>query len=317
VVVVVATLGHENDIKKTMFLYHLWKFVCRIASSLDGGLNRIQSKESEIMGVTKTGKVAAIGLLMLALGACSNMQLAGGNSSPDSTGVGGSHADNADGAHRCVAPLGTVAIEEDQGASWYSILTGQYQLGSTVPVLKMLVQSSNCFVVVDRGRALNQAMQERALGDAGELRKSNKIKKGQMVVADYTLTPSVTFTNTNAGSLSGILAMVPMVGGVAAQVAGQVNTKSASTMLTLVDNRSSVQIAAASGTARNMDIGAITSIMSTQSGGSIGGYSDTPEGKVVVAAFQDSLNNLANSVKQYKAQHVKGGLGNGGNLSVD
>ena len=269
------------------------------------------------MRITKAGKVAAIVLLMLALAACSNMQLAGGHSKPDSTGVAGAHADNADALHRCAAPLGTVAIEEDQGASWYSILSGQYQLGSTVPVLKLLVQQSNCFVVVDRGRALSQAMEERALGAAGELRKRNKIKKGQMVVADYTITPSVTFTNSNAGSLAGILGMVPMVGGVAAQVAGQVNTKSASTMLTLVDNRSSVQIAAASGSARNMDIGAVTSIMSTHSGGSIGGYSDTPEGKVVVAAFQDSLNNLANSVKQYKAQHVKGGLGNGGSLSVD
>lgn len=269
------------------------------------------------MRIKTTGKIAAIGLLALSMGACSNMQLGGGKTSPDSTGVAGVHADNADPLHRCTAPLGTIAIEEDQDASWYSILTGQYRLGSTVPVLKMLVQQSNCFVVVDRGRALNQAMEERALGAAGELRKSNKIKKGRMVVADYTLTPSVTFTNNNAGSLGGLLAMVPVVGGVAAQVAGQINTKSASTMLTLVDNRSTVQIAAASGSARNMDIGAIASVMSSHTGGSIGGYSDTPEGKVIVAAFQDSLNNLETSVKQYKAQHVKGGLGNGGNLQVD
>jgi hypothetical protein len=269
------------------------------------------------MRIMGTGKVALAGLVVLALGACSNMQLGNGNANPDSSGVAGAHADNADGVHRCKAPLGTVAIEEDQGASWYSILTGQYQLGSTVPVLKMLVQESNCFVVVDRGRGLSQAMQERALGEAGEIRKSNKIRKGQMVVADYIMTPTVTFSNSNAGSIGGLLAFVPVVGGVAAQVAGQVNTKTASTMITLVDSRSSVQIAAGSGSARNMDIGAVTSIMSTHAGGSIGGYADTPEGKVIVAAFQDSLNNLTNSVTQYKAQHVKGGLGNGGSLHVD
>jgi hypothetical protein len=66
-----------------------------------------------------------------------------------------------------------------------------------------------------------------------------------------------------------------------------------------------------------MDIGALTSVMSTHTGGSVGGYSDTPEGKVIVAAFTDSLNNLVDSVRQYKAQHVKGGLGNGGSLHVD
>lgn len=261
--------------------------------------------------------VAALSLLSLSLAACSNMQLGGGTSSPDSTAVAGSTAQHADSMHHCTAPLGTIAIEEDQGANWFSILTGQYQLGSTVPVLKMLVQQSNCFVVVDRGRALGQALQERALGDAGEMRKSNRIKKGQMVGADYTMTPSITFSNQNAGSLGGVLAMIPMVGGVAAQVAGQVNTKTASTVLTLVDNRSSVQLAAATGSARNMDIGALTSVMSTHTGGSVGGYSDTPEGKVIVAAFTDSLNNLVDSVRQYKAQHVKGGLGNGGSLHVD
>jgi hypothetical protein len=100
-------------------------------------------------------------------------------------------------------------------------------------------------------------------------------------------------------------------------VAGSINTKTDSTMLTLVDNRSAVQVAAASGSARNMDIGAITSFMSTDSGGgTIGAYSSTLEGKVIVAAFTDSLNNLVDSLKQYRAQQVKGGLGNGGQLRV-
>lgn len=261
--------------------------------------------------------VSIAAVCLSALAACSNMQLAGGNSSPDSTGVAGAHAQTPDAMHHCTAPLGTVAIEEDTTASWYSILAGQYQLGSTVPVLKLLAQQSNCFVIVDRGRALNQAMQERALGEAGEIRKSNKIKKGQMVVADYTITPTITFTNQNAGSIGGLLAVIPGVGGTLSTVAGQINTKSASTVLTLVDNRSSVQLAAATGSARNMDIGAIGSVMSSHTSGAIGGYSDTPEGKVIVAAFTDSLNNLVDTVRQYRAQHVQGGLGNGGMLKVD
>jgi hypothetical protein len=265
----------------------------------------------------KTIITLAAAVFAMSLGACSQMQLAGGGQSPDSTAVAGSNAPTADAMHHCAAPLGTLAIEEDTTSPWYSLLTGQYQLGSTVPVLKMLVQQSNCFVIVDRGHALNQALQERALGDAGELRASNKIKRGKMVGADYTMTPSITFSNQNAGSIAGVLAVIPVVGGFAATAAGQINTKSASTTLTLVDNRSTVQIAAATGSARNMDIGAIGGFMSSHTGGTVGGYSDTPEGKVIVAAFTDSLNNLVDSVKQYKAQHVKGGLGNGGQLQVD
>jgi len=56
-----------------------------------------------------------------------------------------------------------------------------------------------------------------------------------------------------------------------------------------------------------MDIGAIGSLMSTHTSGTIGGYADTPEGKVIAAAFTDSLTNLVDAVREYKARHVKGG----------
>ncbi|MDN7577382.1 CsgG/HfaB family protein [Burkholderia contaminans] len=265
----------------------------------------------------KTLFTLAAVLFATSLAACSDMQLMGGGKSPDSTAVAGSNAPTADSMHHCSTPLGTLAVYEDQQSPWYQLLTRQYQLPSTVPVLKLLIQQSNCFVIVDRGNALDTAIGERALGAAGEIRATSRIKKGRMVAADYTMTPSITFSNQNAGSLGGVLSMIPVVGNYAAQVAGQINTKSASTTLTLVDNRSTVQVAAATGSARNMDIGALGSIMSTHTGGTIAGYSDTPEGKVIVAAFTDSLNNLVDSLKQYKTQHVKGGLGNGGRLKVD
>jgi hypothetical protein len=52
-------------------------------------------------------------------------------------------------------------------------------------------------------------------------------------------------------------------------------------------------------------------------GAGAGAYANTAQGKVIVAAFTDSLNNLVESVKQYRAQDVKGGLGNGGQLKVN
>ncbi|UBM12684.1 hypothetical protein [Cupriavidus metallidurans] len=42
----------------------------------------------------------------------------------------------------------------------------------------------------------------------------------------------------------------------------------------------------------------------------------TPEGKATVAAFMDAYNNVVVSLRNYKAQNVKGGLGRGGQLQV-
>jgi hypothetical protein len=77
-----------------------------------------------------------------------------------------------------------------------------------------------------------------------------------------------------------------------------------------------VQLAAAEGSARNMDFGAMGALFGSGLGAGGGGYTNTAEGKVIVAAFTDSYNNLVRAVRNYKAQEVKGGLGTGGNLGV-
>ena len=52
--------------------------------------------------------------------------------------------------------------------------------------------------------------------------------------------------------------------------------------------------------------------------GALGGsaYSKTDEGKLISSAFFDAYNKLVVSLRQYKAQTVKGGLGQGGTLGV-
>jgi hypothetical protein len=105
-------------------------------------------------------------------------------------------------------------------------------------------------------------------------------------------------------------------GAVGALLGGSMNSKEASTILTLIDNRSSVQLAAAEGSARNVDFGALGGLFGGGVGGVGGGYSNTAEGKVIVAAFTDSYNNIVKAVRNYKAQEVQGGLGTGGQLGV-
>ncbi len=260
-------------------------------------------------------------IALLALASCStDPTLENGGGNPASGSAGGATATNANSQlQHCDAPLGTVEINEDETAPWYVQLS-QYQLPSTIPLLRLIVQQSNCFVIVDRGNALVNDLNEQSLAASGELRQNSHEQLGQMVAADYTMTPSVNFTSQSGGSVAAIAGFVPVVGGLLGAAAGSMTANSASTTLLLVDNRSTVQIAAAQGSAKNFDFGGFGGFggFGADAGGAagIGAYSTTPEGKIVTAAFMDSYNQMVDSLRNYKAQTINGGLGTGGSLGV-
>src|SRR5690606_22756830 len=119
-----------------------------------------------------------------------------------------------------------------------------------VPVLRLMIQQSNCFVIVERGRSMNNVMRERDLARGDESRAGSNFQKGQMVAADYTMSPSVHFSGKTGGGGGGLGGFG---GGILGMVAGSLSRNEASTTLLLIDNRSAVQIAAAEGTAGNFD----------------------------------------------------------------
>jgi curli biogenesis system outer membrane secretion channel CsgG len=217
---------------------------------------------------------------------------------------------------KCDESLGTMAVVEDQSAPWYHTLS-QYKLGSTVPVLRMMIQQSNCFVVVERGAAMRNMMQERSLSQSGEMREGSSFEKGQMVAADYTMSPTITFSQKGTSGAGGALGgLFGGIGRVVGAVAGGLKANESSTTLLLIDNRSGVQLAAAEGSAKNYDFSLFGGIFGGGGFGAAGGYTDTPEGKILTAAFMDSYNKLVRVTRNYKAQSVKGGLGTGGRLGV-
>ena len=219
----------------------------------------------------------------------------------------------------CNETLGTLAVIEDRNASWYHHMQ-QYKVQSTVPLLRMLVQQSNCFVVVERGQAMNSMKQERNLDSSGETRQGSNFGKGQMVAADYALNPTISFSARDTGGISGAIggltSKLGSFGAAAGAVAGNLKFREASTMLTLVDNRSGVQLAAAEGSSSKTDFGAWGGVFGGGGAAAGGGYTNTPEGKVIAGAFADAYNNLVKAAKNYKAQEVRGGLGTGGRLGV-
>lgn len=230
--------------------------------------------------------------------------------------AGGASAQGANPQlERCAKSLGTLTIVEEANQPWLSQFTQEYQIQSTVPLLRMIIQQSNCFVVVERGKAFHNMQGERALMASGELRKSSKLGKGQMVAADYTATPSVSFSARGTGGAGALLG--GLLGSVGSVVGGSMKSNEASTMLLLTDNRSGVQLAAAEGSAKNWDYGLVAGLFDSGAFATGGGFSKTPQGKVLAAAFMDSYNQMVKAVRAYKAQSVEGGLGNGGALKTN
>jgi hypothetical protein len=196
---------------------------------------------------------------------------------------------------KCDKPYGTLAVAEAQDAVISHLL--QYGLPSPTGVIRMMVQQSNCFVLVERGRAMNNIMQERQLAEAGELRAGSNMGKGQMVTADYVLTPDAVFSSKDSGGIGGALGGFGVFGAVAGVVAGGLKFKSAQTSMILADARSSLQIAAAQGNAEKTDWSLGGLVVGGNGGGALGAYTNTPEGKMIAASYMDNWNNIVRSIR--------------------
>lgn len=275
------------------------------------------SHRSHVLSVRRPLLYVGIVSALLAMGGCVSTApvVGGGDKGPVTGSAGGAATENKNSAlEHCDASLGTLGVVEDQNASWFQELRN-YKLGSTVPVIRLMIQQSNCFVIVERGNAMQNMNTERNLQQSGEMRGGSNFGKGQMVAADYTMNPSIQFSQ-NTGGMGGALGGFSGGLGMLGAVAGGLKTNEAATTLILIDNRSGVQLAAAEGTAKNTDFNIGGALFGGAVGGAAGGYSNSPEGKIIIAAFADSYNQLVRAVRNYKAQTVKGGLGTGGGLGV-
>lgn len=194
---------------------------------------------------------------------------------------------------RCGKKLGTIAVVEPQDFMMKAL--AQYSLPSPTQMIRLVVQQSGCFAVVERGLGMQNLAQERALADGGQMRQGQNMGRGQMVTADYVMTPDVMFNNGNAGGLGGIGAIFGPIGAV---IGGAIKFKTAQVTLTMADTRSSLQVAATTGSSQATDFG-IGGLVGG-SGGSLGlgAYENTAQGKVVAMAFLDAYNQMVRAVRE-------------------
>jgi hypothetical protein len=164
-----------------------------------------------------------------------------------------------------------------------------------VGLIRLMIQQSNCFIVVERGAGMLNLMQERQLAASGNARQGSNVGGGQMVAADFVMTPSVVFSENNAGGVGSAVGTI--FGGKAAVVAGGLKFKEAQTSMLVADSRSGVQVAAAEGSTKKADIGLGGALFGGSGGAAGGGYSNTNEGKIIAAAFMDNYNGVVKVVR--------------------
>jgi hypothetical protein len=222
-------------------------------------------------------------------------------------GQGGSEVQGAAGTQgaqgaagdleRCDKPMGAMAVVEPQDYVMGAL--ARYNLQSPVGLIRMMIQQSNCFIVVERGQGMANMMQERALAGGGELRGGSNMGGGQMVAADFILTPAVVFSENNAGGVGGALGglLGGKGGSVLGAVAGGLKFKEAQTSMLVADARSGVQVASAEGSTKKADLAVGAALFGSSAGGALGGYGNTNEGKIIASSFADNYNNIVRVVR--------------------
>jgi curli biogenesis system outer membrane secretion channel CsgG len=194
----------------------------------------------------------------------------------------------------CTKRLGTVAIVEPDNQWWR-----EFNLGSPEAILKVFVQQSGCFGIVNRGRSMESRAMERAMADQGELQRGSNLGKGQVKAADYFLEPNIVTANRNSGgnNIGGMLG--GMFGGGFGAVLGGISIKKgeAKVTLSIVNARTTEEEALTEGYARKSDL----SFGAGAGGGSFwggfgaaggGGYQDTAIGQIIVLAYLDAYTKL-------------------------
>ncbi len=197
----------------------------------------------------------------------------------------------------CSKVIGTAAIVEPDQQWWRA-----YELGSPEALIKYFVSKSKCFRLVDRSKGLAMRNVERAMADSGELRQGSKMGKGQVKAADFFIVPDLVGSNRNSGGTNiGAAVGGWLGGGVVGGLIGGISLKKkeANVLLTVVDARSTEQVAMAEGHYKKTDLG-------WGGGGGLWGgfggaagassYANTDIGKVITLAYLEAYFNLVNDM---------------------
>ncbi|ATQ73215.1 hypothetical protein CR152_00850 [Massilia violaceinigra] len=179
----------------------------------------------------------------------------------------------------CPRSLGTLTLVEPERQPGRNRSGSDADLPAPMPLLRLMVKSSNCFTLAQHTPSLS----ERTLTTSG-----------------YTATPSLSFGDDAAAGRIGSLHELAL---------------HPSTLLILTDNRSGTELAAAQGSASYWRFGAAGGFFNGGFAGA-GGYTRTPQGKVLTAALVDSYNQMVRSLRNHTVRAEGGRLADAGGLRL-
>ncbi|UZK67456.1 CsgG/HfaB family protein [Sphingomonas sp. M1-B02] len=198
---------------------------------------------------------------------------------------------------RCARPLGTIGMVSPENQWWR-----EFNLGNPEAILKVFVQESRCFTLVNRGRAMQSRAMERAMAESGELRANSNMGGGQVRAADFLLEPDIVSSNRNSGGGGIGAALGGMLGGRVGGALGgaiSIKKKEANVTLSVVDTRSTEE-QVSEGYARKTDIGFGGGGGAGWWGGLAaaggGGYQNTEIGQVIVLAYLDAYIKMVDQL---------------------
>ncbi len=232
------------------------------------------------------------------------MALAAAPASAQKLGKGGVGVDEQSELPQCAAMIGTVALVEDRSATDQRgtddlpaglralVRMAEQQNGGgarvdPLPLLKLLTARSNCFQIVDRGQGFTALQRERELAAGGSVAAGSNA--ASLRAADFLLTAQVVYSDNNASGNGGAIGGL-MPGGLGFKT----KKMESQTILTLVEVKTGIQRAVATGSARKKDLSILGGgILANAGVGALGGaYTSTDIGKVTSLALLDAMRKL-------------------------
>jgi curli biogenesis system outer membrane secretion channel CsgG len=205
---------------------------------------------------------------------------------------------------RCTRKLGTVSVMDgDDPRGWT-----QFQLTGPQKLIKLLVQRSGCFNLVDRGSGLSAAQRERDIGGGLGMQRGANVGQGQIKAADYVLVAEVQGANSNSGGSgvgAGIGGLLGRRGGVLGGIgalAGGISSKKmeANTVLSLTNVRTTETVAVTDGYAAKNSVSFGAGGGGFWGSGGVaavgGGYDNTDIGRIVTQAFIQAYAKMVNEL---------------------
>ncbi|HEX7871682.1 MAG TPA: CsgG/HfaB family protein [Sphingobium sp.] len=195
----------------------------------------------------------------------------------------------------CSRKLGTVSVMDGDDPSGWT----QFQLTGPQKLIKVLVQRSGCFNLVDRGSGLSAAQRERDIGGGLGLQRGSNVGQGQIKAADYVLVAEVQASNRNSGGSSIAGGIGGLLGGRAVGgLLGGIGSKKmeANTVLSLTNVRTTETISTVDGYAAKNSVSFGLGGGGFFGGGAAaavgGGYDNTDIGRIVTLAFIQAYTKM-------------------------